>query len=115
MPSESPTPSSETDQAFSLSLTIYSQVKKGTTCKTREEKTTKTKELVFGVNELTENYFSFLRNVLLKHGLRDSNISERNNYSFKYLFLKYVLISFICKKVQVYIGLCCVCNTSCTH
>ncbi|KAF8432577.1 hypothetical protein L210DRAFT_3650308 [Boletus edulis BED1] len=86
----SPTPSSEngkTDQSFSLSLTIYSHVKKGKG-KTKEEKTTKMKELVFGVCTSTANYLSFLRNVLLKHNLRDSNISEACNYPFKYLLPK---------------------------
>ncbi|KAF8126528.1 hypothetical protein EV363DRAFT_1347777 [Boletus edulis] len=86
----SPTPSSEngkTDQSFSLSLTIYSHVKKGKG-KTKEEKTTKMKELVFGVCTSTANYLSFLRNVLLKHNLRDSNISRACNYPFKYLLPK---------------------------
>ena len=90
---ESPTPSSENGeigQAFSLSLIIYSHVKKGTNHKTKEEKTTKTKELVFSVCESTANYLSFLQNILLKHGIGDSNlwVSEGNNYSFKYLLLK---------------------------
>ena len=74
---ESPTPSSENGeigQAFSLSLIIYSHVKKGTNRKTKEEKTTKTKELVFSVCESTANYLSFLQNILLKHGIGDSNL-----------------------------------------
>ena len=39
------------------------------------------KELVFGICESTANYLSFLQNILLKHGLGDSNlrVSEGNN------------------------------------
>ena len=80
----------ETDQTFSVSLTIYSHVKKVAKGKTKEDKITTMKELVFSICKSTPNCLSFLWNVLLQHGLRDSNLSEENNYLFKYLLMKYI-------------------------
>jgi len=58
--SPSPPQDSEDEHAFSVSLTVYSKIKKVTKGKTtsKEEKSIKTKELVFPINE--SNHLDFL-------------------------------------------------------
>ena len=60
------------EHSFSVTLTVYSTVKKKVREKlsiaaTKEEKSLKRKELLFAVNH--GNYLEFLQRILEKHGL----------------------------------------------
>jgi len=78
----------EAEQAFSISLTVYSKVKKTLRGKssTKEEKSTKTKELLFAVK--SSNYVNFLQNMLQKHGQEDYEVTVKKHYPFRYTLLK---------------------------
>jgi len=81
----SPPQDSEDEHAFSVSLTVYSKIKKVTKGKTtsKEEKSIKTKELVFPINE--SNHLDFLRSILLKHGQKSYEVTEKKHYPFWYI------------------------------
>ncbi|KIK22928.1 hypothetical protein PISMIDRAFT_11295 [Pisolithus microcarpus 441] len=49
----------------------------------REEKLTKTKELLVALN--TSNCIEFLQAILLKHGLNSYKVSEKKHYPLKYI------------------------------
>ena len=83
----SPTPEDDdTQQSFSISLTVYSKIKKtsvkGKTT-SKEEKSTKMKELLFAPNN--SNYVKFLQAILLKHGLESYEVTERKHFPLKYI------------------------------
>ncbi|KIM50301.1 hypothetical protein SCLCIDRAFT_18538 [Scleroderma citrinum Foug A] len=86
----SPSPPQETndEHAFSISLTVYSKIKKMSKGKitSKEDKSTKTKELIFAIN--SSNYLDFLQNVLLKHGQKSYEVTEKKHYPFRYIPLK---------------------------
>ncbi|KAI6027146.1 hypothetical protein EDC04DRAFT_2605909 [Pisolithus marmoratus] len=73
-------------QSFSVSLTVYSKVKKvllkGKTT-SKEEKSTKMKELLFALDKL--NYTKFLQAVLHKHGLDDYMVTKKKHFPLKYI------------------------------
>ncbi|KAG6380500.1 hypothetical protein JVT61DRAFT_8658 [Boletus reticuloceps] len=75
---------SEAEQVFSISLTVYTKVKKTLRGKTtsKEEKLMKTKELVFAVKP--SNYVDFLQSILQKHGQDDYEVKARKHYPFRY-------------------------------
>lgn len=72
---------------FNLSLTVYSLLKKKTTRGTHkastlgEEKTTKVKELHFGIDD--NNYIDFLTSLLEKHGQEQYKVSWECHFPFK--------------------------------
>ena len=84
----SPTPEVDdsTQQSFSISLTVYSKIKKtsvkGKTT-SKEEKSTKMKELLFAPNN--SNYVEFLQAILLKHGLEIYEVTEKKHFPLKYI------------------------------
>lgn len=82
--SQSPPPGDDL-QSFSISLTVYSKVKKTTRGKTtsKEEKSTKMKELLFALDD--SNYLEFLRSILLKHGQKNYQVSDRKHFPLKYI------------------------------
>ena len=89
MPS-SPTRHSEEpeERSFSVTLTVYSTVKKKvrgklSTAATKEEKSLKRKELLFAVNH--GNYLEFLQRILEKHGQGQYIVSERKHFPFKFV------------------------------
>ena len=89
MPS-SPTRHSEEpeERSFSVTLTVYSTVKKKvrgklSTAATKEEKSLKRKELLFAVNH--GNYLEFLQRILEKHGQGQYIVSERKRFPFKFV------------------------------
>ncbi|KAF8546133.1 hypothetical protein OG21DRAFT_1491549 [Imleria badia] len=92
MPSPSPTPEPEEnleiEQVFSVSLIVYSKVKKILRGKAtlKEEKTMKTKELSFAVN--SSNYTDFLWSMLEKHGQDNYEVTTKKHYPFRYTLLK---------------------------
>lgn len=49
----------------------------------KEEKSTKTKELLFALS--TSNYIEFLQAVLSKHGLNNYEVTEKKHYPLKYV------------------------------
>jgi hypothetical protein len=73
-------------QLFSISLTVYSNVIKKMAVKgkttTKEEKSTKMKELLFAPDPL--NYIKFLQAILLKHGLENYEVTEKRHFPLKY-------------------------------
>ncbi|KIK24631.1 hypothetical protein PISMIDRAFT_98060 [Pisolithus microcarpus 441] len=75
-------------QSFSISLTVYTKVKKTIQGKTmsKEEKSAKMKELLFTINGL--NYLEFLHSILFKHGLKDYEVIEKKHFPLKYIPLK---------------------------
>ena len=79
---------SEAEQVFSISLTDYSKVKKTLWGKatSKEEKSTKTKKLVFVIKP--SNYINFLQGMLQKLGQEDYEVTARKHYPFKYLLPK---------------------------
>ncbi|KAI6033484.1 hypothetical protein BKA83DRAFT_4120971 [Pisolithus microcarpus] len=85
--SKSPTPEDDNEilQSFSVSLTVYTKVKKTTQGKatSKEEKSTKTKELLFAIND--SNYLEFLRSILHKHGLKNYEVTEKKHFPLKYI------------------------------
>ncbi|KAI6018704.1 hypothetical protein BKA83DRAFT_4496185 [Pisolithus microcarpus] len=70
-------------QSFSISLTVYTKVKKTIQGKTmsKEEKSAKMKELLFTINGL--NYLEFLHSILFKHGLKDYEVTEKKKFPLK--------------------------------
>ncbi|KIK13778.1 hypothetical protein PISMIDRAFT_17760 [Pisolithus microcarpus 441] len=67
-------------QSFSIFLTVYSKVKKTSMrgkMTSKEEKSTKMKELLFIAVE--SNYLEFLQAILLKHGMRVSDAIDVDN------------------------------------
>ncbi|KAG6377816.1 hypothetical protein JVT61DRAFT_14591 [Boletus reticuloceps] len=83
----SPTPEDDIiQQSFSISLTVYSNIKKklvkGKTS-LKEEKSTKTKELLFAPDD--SNYIKFLQAILLKHGLENYEVTEKKHFPLKYI------------------------------
>jgi len=84
--SQSPPPGDNDDlQSFSVSLTVYSKVKKTTRGKmtSKEEKSTKMKELLFVLDD--SNYLEFLHSILLKHGLENYQVSDKKHFPLKYI------------------------------
>ncbi|KAI5998888.1 hypothetical protein EDC04DRAFT_2909211 [Pisolithus marmoratus] len=75
-------------QAFSVSLAVYSKVKKTAQGKmtSKEEKSTKTKELLFTPDD--SNYLEFLHSILHKHSLMNYQVTEKKHFSLKYILLK---------------------------
>ncbi|KAI6029022.1 hypothetical protein EDC04DRAFT_2898851 [Pisolithus marmoratus] len=73
-------------QSFLVSLTVYSKVKKvslkGKTT-SKEEKSTKMKELLFALDE--SNYTEFLQAILCKHSLDDYMVTEKKHFPLKYI------------------------------
>lgn len=97
-PSQTPEPeeNSEIEHVFSVSLIVYSKVKKILRGKatSKEEKTMTTKELLFTVK--SSNYTEFLRSMLEKHGQDDYEVTAKKHYPFRYTLPKikgYVFIS----------------------
>jgi NAD+--asparagine ADP-ribosyltransferase len=86
MSSPSPTQDIEDKQAFSISLTIYSKVKKLLQGKStsKEEKSVKTKELSFVIEPSNPGYINFLKSMLQKHGQEDYEVTAKKHYPFKY-------------------------------
>ncbi|KAI6017048.1 hypothetical protein EDC04DRAFT_2902751 [Pisolithus marmoratus] len=76
----SPPPESETLCSFTVTLTVYSNLKKktqkGKVSVAKEGKSMKTKELLFPLRD--NNYLSFLQSLLEKHGQDQFKVSERN-------------------------------------
>ncbi|KIK13610.1 hypothetical protein PISMIDRAFT_118598 [Pisolithus microcarpus 441] len=89
MSSPSPTCHSgelEKQYAFMVTLMVYSSLKskmKGKTSVLKEVKSIKTKELSFPPK--ADNYLDFLQGILDKHGQDHYKISEKKQYSFKYI------------------------------
>ncbi|KAI6014756.1 hypothetical protein BKA83DRAFT_4498896 [Pisolithus microcarpus] len=89
MSSPSPTCHSgelEKQYAFMVTLMVYSSLKskmKGKTSVLKEVKSIKTKELSFPPK--ADNYLDFLQGILNKHGQDHYKISEKKQYSFKYV------------------------------
>ncbi|KAI6018359.1 hypothetical protein EDC04DRAFT_2607763 [Pisolithus marmoratus] len=81
----SPTPEDdELLQSFSISLTIYLKIKKTSVrgkMTSKEEKSMKTKELLFAPNPA--NYVKFLQVVLLKHGLQAYEVTTKKHFPLK--------------------------------
>ncbi|KAI6011473.1 hypothetical protein EDC04DRAFT_2905451 [Pisolithus marmoratus] len=82
-------PSPEGDdppQSFSIFLTVYLKIRKtsarGKTT-SKEEKSTKMKELLFTANN--SNYLDFLQAILLKHGLESYEVMEKKHFPLKYV------------------------------
>ncbi|KIK17126.1 hypothetical protein PISMIDRAFT_112058, partial [Pisolithus microcarpus 441] len=73
-------------QSFSVSLTVYSKVKnvslKGKKS-SKEEKSTKMKELLFTLDN--SNYTEFLQAILCKHGLDGYTVTEKRHFPIKYI------------------------------
>lgn len=82
--------STERQYAFAVALAVYSTFKqlskaRATTVKW-QEKSIKTKELLFPLNKT--NYIDFLESMLEKHGKAQYKVSSKQWYSFKYIILK---------------------------
>ncbi|KAF8132039.1 hypothetical protein EV363DRAFT_1480092 [Boletus edulis] len=91
--SDQPTMSNEPrDYAFTVALTVYSALKQSssskgkTTAAKRQEKSIKTKELVFPLGE--ENYVDFLESILEKHGQTQYKVSHKQSFPFKFTMPK---------------------------
>ena len=87
----SPTPSdSDTVYTFTVSLTVYSLIKKktpkGKAATSKEEKSVKVKELQFSIDNT--NYLDFLQSILNKHGQDQYMLLVKKQFSFKYIPLK---------------------------
>ncbi|KIK15550.1 hypothetical protein PISMIDRAFT_16437 [Pisolithus microcarpus 441] len=82
----SPAPDDDFLQSFSILLMVYSKIKK-TSAKgkttSKEEKSTKMKELLFSPTD--SNYIEFSQAVLHKHGLNDYQVSEKKHFPLKYI------------------------------
>ncbi|KAG6377874.1 hypothetical protein JVT61DRAFT_14660 [Boletus reticuloceps] len=79
----------EKDYAFTVALTVYSalkQLSKGKSVAKRQEKTVKTKQLAFSLNE--GNYIEFLESILEKHGQTQFKVSRKQFFSFKFTMPK---------------------------
>ncbi|KAI6029200.1 hypothetical protein PISMIDRAFT_121225 [Pisolithus microcarpus 441] len=76
-------------QSFSVSLMVYSKVKKvslrGKTM-SKEEKSMKMKELLFALDD--SNYTEFLQVILHKHSLDDYIVTKKKHFPLKYIPLK---------------------------
>ncbi|KAI6008476.1 hypothetical protein EDC04DRAFT_2907142 [Pisolithus marmoratus] len=73
-------------QLFSILLTVYLKVKKMSAkgkMTSKEEKSTKMKELLFTLN--SSNYIEFLQAILLKHGLAGYEVTEKKHFPLKYI------------------------------
>ncbi|KIK74293.1 hypothetical protein PAXRUDRAFT_791188, partial [Paxillus rubicundulus Ve08.2h10] len=83
-PSLSPTPDISPDTVFTISLTVSSLSKKTIKNKTtsKEERSVKTKELMFTTTET--NYLTFLHAALAKHSCEQFKISDAKCYPYKY-------------------------------
>jgi hypothetical protein len=70
---------------FAISLTTQktSPPKPGSKAAPKVTKDTKTKETKFSVKK--DNYHDFLKLLLSKHGEKRYKISEKSNFSFKYI------------------------------
>ncbi|KAF8545605.1 hypothetical protein OG21DRAFT_1492165 [Imleria badia] len=91
--SDQPTMSNEPrDYAFTVALTVYSALKQSssskgkTTAAKQQEKSVKTKELVFPLGE--ENYVDFLESILEKHGQTQYKVSHKQSFPFKFTMPK---------------------------
>ena len=82
MSSPSPTRPSEKAHSFAVVLTVYVS-KKNKSKTVKEEKSTKTKELVFRIDE--NNYIDFLQSILKKHGQGHFKVSEKKHFPFKFV------------------------------
>ena len=76
--------------AFAMALTIYSKLKKsnlkGKTSTKHEEKSVKTKKLLFALEE--NNYLKFLEGILKKHEKKQYKVSSKQQFSFKFIASK---------------------------
>ena len=86
----SPTPSdSDTVYTFTVSLTVYSLIKKktprGKAAASKEEKSVKVnlKELQFSIDNT--NYLDFLQSILNKHGQDQYMLLAKKEFLFKYI------------------------------
>ncbi|KIK25095.1 hypothetical protein PISMIDRAFT_97447 [Pisolithus microcarpus 441] len=73
-------------QSFSVSLTVYSKVKKVSLKgkkTSKEEKSMKMKELLFALDD--SNYTEFLQAILHKHGLDGYTVTEKRHFPLKYI------------------------------
>ncbi|KAI6039582.1 hypothetical protein EDC04DRAFT_2895098 [Pisolithus marmoratus] len=70
-------------QSFFISLTVYLKVRKAMQGKmsSKEEKSTKMKELLFTLDN--SNYLEFLHSILLKHGLKNHKVTEKKHFPLK--------------------------------
>ncbi|KAI6037475.1 hypothetical protein EDC04DRAFT_2897425 [Pisolithus marmoratus] len=86
----SPPPESETLCSVTVTLTVYSNLKKktqkGKVSTAKEVKSMKMKELLFPLRD--DNYLSFLQSLLKKHGQDQFKVSERKCYPFKFMLPK---------------------------
>lgn len=91
----SPEPTSlSTTFAISLTTQKVTPPKTGSKAAPKITKDTKTKETKFSVSK--DNYIDFLKLLLSKHGEKRYKISERSNFTFKYICppaRKYVMSS----------------------
>ncbi|KAG6370349.1 hypothetical protein JVT61DRAFT_12157 [Boletus reticuloceps] len=81
--------STEKQYAFTVALTVYSMLKqssKGKSTAKKQEKSVKTKELLFPLNE--DNYIEFLESILEKHGQTQFKVSKKHRFSFKFTMAK---------------------------
>ncbi|KAI9455311.1 hypothetical protein HD554DRAFT_2240524 [Boletus coccyginus] len=80
---------SDSDMAhtFTVSLTVYSLIKKktakGKAATPKEAKAVKVKELQFSVDDM--NYLDFLQSILDKHGRDQYMLLARKQFAFKYI------------------------------
>ncbi|KIK75629.1 hypothetical protein PAXRUDRAFT_172211 [Paxillus rubicundulus Ve08.2h10] len=76
------------EQAFSILLTIYLKVKTTLQGKSasKQEKSVKMKELLFPVKP--SNYVNFLKGMLQKHGQEVYEVTEKKHYPFRYALPK---------------------------
>ncbi|KAH0826292.1 hypothetical protein J3R83DRAFT_5769, partial [Lanmaoa asiatica] len=83
MSSPSPTRPSEKPHSFAVVLTVYSASKRKSKTSVKEEKSTKTKELAFPIDE--SNYVNFLQSILEKHGQGHFKVSQKKSFPFKFV------------------------------
>jgi hypothetical protein len=89
MPSPSRSPTCDSEEEYSIALMVYSVLKKKGKSKlsvTKEEKSVKTKELVFAVNN--SSYIDFLQSILDKHGQAQYKASTKKWFPFKFVLPK---------------------------
>ena len=72
--------------ALTVYLTIKQSSKAEVTTAKQQEKSIKTKKLLFPLDET--NYIHFLESMLEKHGKAQYKVSSKQWYSFKYIILK---------------------------
>ncbi|KIK26860.1 hypothetical protein PISMIDRAFT_8642 [Pisolithus microcarpus 441] len=73
-------------QSFSVSLMVYSKVKKVLLkgkAMSMEEKSMKTEEILFALDD--SKYTKFLQAILHKHGLDDYIVTEKKHFLLKYI------------------------------